>query len=361
MKTYLSKYIQWAMTHNSLLIITYDESYTATENPALYNHIPTLFIGPMVKAGDYADDINHFNVLRTIEDMYGLPYAGAAATATPIRSIWQTSVQPVVSVTSPSSLTNFLAPASINITANVTPNGHSINKVQFYNGATLLGESSSAPYQFNWSNVGVNYYGYSLTAKVVYDNGMSVSSAPVPVSVFPAANLRTGLLAYLNLDGNIAAQSGTSINGNKVGPNAARYVVGKFGQAASFANTGSLNDWAISLGNLDANYAGDFTTSIWVKTSSTQDESIFGNKNYNANANVGWLFSTKRSAGTVNWNASGGSYRAVGVDPAIYDGNWHMLSMTVNRATNQVTTYIDGVEYHQANITPNGNARWQVV
>jgi hypothetical protein len=38
--------------------------------------------------------------LRTIEDMYGLPYAGAAATATPITDCWTTSPSPVV-VTNP--------------------------------------------------------------------------------------------------------------------------------------------------------------------------------------------------------------------------------------------------------------------
>ena len=76
------------MTNNSLFILTFDESYTAYEDPNLYNHIPTLFVGPMVKPGDYSKNINHFNVLRTLEDMYHLPYAGAAAVASPITEIW---------------------------------------------------------------------------------------------------------------------------------------------------------------------------------------------------------------------------------------------------------------------------------
>jgi hypothetical protein len=46
----------------------------------------------MVNTGQYAEPINHFNVLRTIEDMYGLPYAGASATAAPITDIWTTPV-----------------------------------------------------------------------------------------------------------------------------------------------------------------------------------------------------------------------------------------------------------------------------
>jgi acid phosphatase len=35
-----------------------------------------------------SQNINHYNVLRTIEDMYGLAPLGKAASATPITSIW---------------------------------------------------------------------------------------------------------------------------------------------------------------------------------------------------------------------------------------------------------------------------------
>jgi hypothetical protein len=83
LKNNLGAYAQWAMTNNSLLIVTWDENDTSSGN-----HIPTIFVGQMVKAGSYSEAINHYNVLRTIEDMYGLTYAGASATATPITDIW---------------------------------------------------------------------------------------------------------------------------------------------------------------------------------------------------------------------------------------------------------------------------------
>jgi acid phosphatase len=87
-KNHLDSYIKWGMTNNSLFILTFDESYTSLEDPTLYNHIPTLFVGPMIKPGNYSESINHFNLLRTLEDMYHLPYAGAAAAVTPIADIW---------------------------------------------------------------------------------------------------------------------------------------------------------------------------------------------------------------------------------------------------------------------------------
>jgi aryl-phospho-beta-D-glucosidase BglC (GH1 family) len=79
----LGSYIQWAQTHNSLFILTFDE-----DDGSQSNQIPTLMIGPMVQQGQYSEHITHFNVLRTVEDMYGLPYAGQSATAAPITDIW---------------------------------------------------------------------------------------------------------------------------------------------------------------------------------------------------------------------------------------------------------------------------------
>lgn len=76
-------YAQWAQTHNSLLIVTWDED----DNTAT-NQIPTIFVGPMVKSGQYGETINHYNVLRTLEDMYGLPYLGNSANATTISDVW---------------------------------------------------------------------------------------------------------------------------------------------------------------------------------------------------------------------------------------------------------------------------------
>src|SRR5262249_44956599 len=86
LQNHIDAYVQWAKTHNSLLIVTWDE-----DDGSQSNQIPTIFLGPMVTAGQYGEQINHYNVLRTVEDMYALSYAGASATATPISDIWTTS------------------------------------------------------------------------------------------------------------------------------------------------------------------------------------------------------------------------------------------------------------------------------
>ena len=82
LQRHLGGYAQWAMTHDSLLIVTWDEGSGD-------NHIATIFAGQQVKPGRYGQPLTHFGVLRTIEDAYGLPHDGAAAAASPVRSIWK--------------------------------------------------------------------------------------------------------------------------------------------------------------------------------------------------------------------------------------------------------------------------------
>jgi len=89
LREHLDAYVQWAQEHNSLLIVTWDE-----DNKKEHNRIATLFVGPMVQAGRYEQRITHYNVLRTIEDLYGLSHAGASADAAPITQIWKVLPQP---------------------------------------------------------------------------------------------------------------------------------------------------------------------------------------------------------------------------------------------------------------------------
>jgi phosphatidylinositol-3-phosphatase len=87
-QAHLSGYANWARAHDSLLIITWDEDDSAFGASGDNNQIPTIFYGAHVHAGAYSEKISHYNVLRTIEDMYGLPHLGTSAKAAPITDIW---------------------------------------------------------------------------------------------------------------------------------------------------------------------------------------------------------------------------------------------------------------------------------
>jgi hypothetical protein len=94
----------------------------------------------------------------------------------------------VVTLSAPADGATFQSPATVAVAATVSANGHTINKVQFFNGAALLGEDSASPYAFTWNNPSPG--SYSLTARVVFDTGganAGTNSSP-PVSITVVTN-----------------------------------------------------------------------------------------------------------------------------------------------------------------------------
>jgi hypothetical protein len=101
----LDGYYQWAKGHNSLLIVTFDEDANNTAT----NQITTIFAGALVKPGNYTETninppdarmpdgvitptgtaMNHYNVLRTIEEMFGLTPLGGSANTPALTDIFR--------------------------------------------------------------------------------------------------------------------------------------------------------------------------------------------------------------------------------------------------------------------------------
>jgi acid phosphatase len=84
LRAHLASYASWAMTHDGLLIVTWDE-----DDFTRANHIATIFVGQHVRPGRYSQQITHYSVLATIEAAYGLARDGNAASTAPIDYIWQ--------------------------------------------------------------------------------------------------------------------------------------------------------------------------------------------------------------------------------------------------------------------------------
>lgn len=83
LSAHLGAYATWAATHNSLLIITWDE-----DDLAAANQIPTIFAGAGLQAGSNTMTWTHHNLLRMLEDMYGTTHAGSAAQVAPISGVF---------------------------------------------------------------------------------------------------------------------------------------------------------------------------------------------------------------------------------------------------------------------------------
>lgn len=84
LRAHVGPIVTWSRAHDALVIITWDESDREFDNT-----IPTIFVGAHVKPGKYGERIDHYRVLRTIEDMYGLRPLGGSADVSPIADCWR--------------------------------------------------------------------------------------------------------------------------------------------------------------------------------------------------------------------------------------------------------------------------------
>jgi hypothetical protein len=98
---------------------------------------------------------------------------------------------PLLTLTSPANGAIYLAPTNIVLAATVLTNAHTITKVQFYNGAALLGEDAAPPYGLTWSNVLTGTY--SVKARLIYDAGSTLDSSAAAVTVVTNAAISIGV------------------------------------------------------------------------------------------------------------------------------------------------------------------------
>lgn len=112
-----------------------------------------------------------------------------------------------VNITSPSSGAIYGAPANITIEANAT----NASKVEFFQGTTKLGETTTSPYQFNWT--GVPAGAYSITARASNSAGIITTSAAVQVSVVNGST------------DNLALNKPTTVSSIEYDPFAGKYAV----------------------------------------------------------------------------------------------------------------------------------------
>lgn len=73
--------ISWDTANDGVLILTFDEN-----DGSGGNQITTILAGN-VNPGSYDQNINHYNVLRTVENIFGVKPLGNAASASPISGV----------------------------------------------------------------------------------------------------------------------------------------------------------------------------------------------------------------------------------------------------------------------------------
>lgn len=178
----LNTYIQWAKTHNSLFILTFDEDN-------FYNQrIATLFLGPMVQHGSYSNYFNHYNMLRSLEDMFFLPPLGGATSVAPTDFCWTSSCNF-------SSLVSENGPWQFCSTGNITLTASPANSYIWSNGATT-------------QSITVNTTGNYFVTEVGAGNCSKTSN-----TIIVTATQITGVSPAASPAGSTVVISGTNLSG----------------------------------------------------------------------------------------------------------------------------------------------------
>ena len=129
---------------------------------------------------------------------------------------------PSVVITSPSNGTNFEPGSDITITAEAEDSDGTVTKVEFFEGGTLLGEDTTAPYSYTWT--GVAEGDYALTAKATDNEGGSRTSlstqitvsVPVAVTGVDLAEVNGPIAVGANLQLEVAISPSNATNQNIV-------------------------------------------------------------------------------------------------------------------------------------------------
>jgi sulfur relay (sulfurtransferase) complex TusBCD TusD component (DsrE family) len=175
--------------------ITKVQFYSDTDLLSEATNAPYVFTWSSVPAGIYSLSAQ-------------VVYDSGSTAASPAANVTVTNqLPPSIALTAPANNAAFTAPAIISLAANVAANGHSVSKVQFYNGTSLLGEAITAPYAFSWGSVSAGIY--SLSAQAVYDSGSAVASTAANVTV---TNLPPPTIALTSPANNAAFTASAAIS-----------------------------------------------------------------------------------------------------------------------------------------------------
>src|SRR6266481_3874878 len=361
----LNGYIQFAQTHNSLFILTFDEDDNSSNN-----QIPTIFVGPMVKQGQFAETINHFNVLRTLEDMYGLTRVGSAATATPISDVWKQATADFAVSASPASLSvtqgtsgsasisttlsgGFNAAVSLTVSGLPTGVTASFNPASLAapgSGSSTLTFTASSTATTGTSTVTITATGggvthtttVSLTINAAATPNFTISASPASLSVTQGASGNTTVSTTVS--GGFNSAVSLSVTGLPAG------VTASF-NPASLAAPGSGNSTLTFTASSTATTGTSTVTitatggSVTHTTTVSLTINAVATPNFTISASPASLFVTQGTSGntTVSTTVSGGFNSAVSLSasglPAGVTASFNPASLAAPGSGNSTLTF----------------------
>ncbi|MBL0142906.1 MAG: hypothetical protein IPP91_12595 [Betaproteobacteria bacterium] len=175
--------------------------------------------------------------------------AGGLTLSAPVSVTVSAPQPPVVAITTPADGATFTSPATIALAANATAAGTAtIAKVEFFNGATLVGSATGAPFTFTWTNVAAGTY--AITAKATDSRAATATSAPVNLTVAagPPPPPALAIAAAPGLDGSTVNEKTMLVNGTITAPANSGVTVNGMLATVGTAGEFALNEVPLSAG-----------------------------------------------------------------------------------------------------------------
>lgn len=105
-------------------------------------------------------------------------------------------IPPTISLTIPTNNATFIAGSTITVSATALDSDGTVSKVEFFQGAVKLGEDTTTPYSYDWTNVAAG--DYVLTARATDNAGELTTSAAINISVLAQVKQSVGWSSISN-------------------------------------------------------------------------------------------------------------------------------------------------------------------
>jgi hypothetical protein len=99
----------------------------------------------------------------------------------PVSILVKEKIQQIFQILDPLKDAVFIAGDDVSIKVEIPDNNNPINRIDYFRGNIRIGSSSTAPYDFVWTNA--RQGNHDLTAQLVYSDGTKISTSEVPIRI----------------------------------------------------------------------------------------------------------------------------------------------------------------------------------
>jgi len=177
----------WSISNVNCKLISDGNPCSAVDYIITTTGIEWVAIGAQTSVQDYDVNLSYKVTppFGTVGDAafsgYAIDYTGPTYNEFNVTGATVLNSPPIINFTT--SGTTFTAVATIDLNAIASDLGGAVNRVEFYNGTTLLNTDTIPPYGFTWTNVNGGIY--TLKARAWDDKNTYTDSIPIIITVSP--------------------------------------------------------------------------------------------------------------------------------------------------------------------------------